>query len=293
MFQNQIPLKHSRAPPYMEVCNDNRNKNTESLGNQRKLKCPHGLIYNSVLGFDPETTEKRNYIVAKAFPFESLPFHKGPNQTLIPILLLQTPALMASGSSNNNVPSNENDGEDTEEKPSLELRLGANPEPLQGALGSGFHNGAVGEGSGSGPSGSRGQCGDLDLDLDLQVPRTLDCRIPEPTGVWFTLRSLRNREGVMLPQLSRAYIRVKNENVTVLIVKMYLVTRLGLTSEVEIDISCMGQPLLNSQTLRYVRDVIWRPRLTESLSTIASGISLNDTTLAHLMPLHYGKHCMR
>ncbi|XP_043707488.1 protein LAX PANICLE 2-like [Telopea speciosissima] len=86
-----------------------------------------------------------------------------------------------------------------------------------------------------------------------------------------------------------AYIRVKEENVTVLIVKKYLVTKLELTNVSEIDISCMGQPLLHSQTLKYVRDVIWRPRLAESLNAVASR---NTASLNHLMPLHYGKHCL-
>ncbi|GMP26723.1 hypothetical protein CsSME_00003042 [Camellia sinensis var. sinensis] len=55
---------------------------------------------------------------------------------------------------------------------------------------------------------------------------------PHP-GLWFTLRSSINRNGEELPQLAKAYIRVKDENVTVFMVKTYLVRKLGLSNEAE------------------------------------------------------------
>nr|POE63899.1 isoform 2 of e3 ubiquitin protein ligase drip1 [Quercus suber] len=93
-----------------------------------------------------------------------------------------------------------------------------------------------------------------------------DCQVPVPNdshhydssttrphpGFWFTLRSSTNRDGEVLPQIPKAYIRVKDENVTVFMVKKYLVTKLGLSNEAEIDISCLGQNLLHAQTLKQV-----------------------------------------
>ncbi|KAI5404829.1 hypothetical protein KIW84_051842 [Lathyrus oleraceus] len=55
------------------------------------------------------------------------------------------------------------------------------------------------------------------------------------SGFWFTLRSFTNRNGEALPQISKEYIRVKDENMTVLMVKKYLVTKLGLSNEDEVS----------------------------------------------------------
>ncbi|XP_042513424.1 uncharacterized protein LOC122088197 isoform X2 [Macadamia integrifolia] len=97
------------------------------------------------------------------------------------------------------------------------------------------------------------------------------------------------KEGEMLPQISRAYIRVKDEEATVLLVKLYLAKKLGLRTEAGIEILCMGHPLLNgSMKLTYVRDFIWRPRiLARSLSAIASGNDGNDPAQYYLMRLSY------
>ncbi|KAA8522633.1 hypothetical protein F0562_013006 [Nyssa sinensis] len=100
------------------------------------------------------------------------------------------------------------------------------------------------------------------------------------------------RDGEELPQLPRAYIRVKDENVTVFMVKTYLVRKLGLSNEAEVDVSCMGQKLLHSQTLKHVRDSIWLPRLVESVNSRTAMIeNSNEISINHLMSLHYGRRC--
>ncbi|KAB5561198.1 hypothetical protein DKX38_006155 [Salix brachista] len=130
---------------------------------------------------------------------------------------------------------------------------------------------------------------------------------PHLVGLWFTLSSTINREGEALPQIPKAYIRVKDENVTVFMVKKYLVRKLGLANEdeilyqtmdviidtrgllkfvvcdgrhvlvkftetilgLEIEISCMGQKLRRAQTLQQVRDAIWLPGLVDSVNSAA------------------------
>lgn len=60
-------------------------------------------------------------------------------------------------------------------------------------------------------------------------------------------------------------------------------------SLLQIDISCMGQNLLHTQTLKEVRDAVWVPRLLESVNSTI--LSLEDYSLdmssKHLMSLHY------
>ncbi|MED6218766.1 hypothetical protein PIB30_029611 [Stylosanthes scabra] len=116
-------------------------------------------------------------------------------------------------------------------------------------------------------------------------------------GLWFTLRPSTNREGEALPQIPKAYIRIRDENMTVFMVKKYLVRKLGLSNEAEIDISCMGESLSHIQTLKQVRDAVWIPRLLESLdsTTFSIGDYSNhnnyDPSLNHIMSLLYRKHC--
>ncbi|XP_028786636.1 uncharacterized protein LOC114742579 isoform X2 [Neltuma alba] len=117
---------------------------------------------------------------------------------------------------------------------------------------------------------------------------------PHHSGLWFTLHSSTN-QGEALPQVPKAYIRVKNENMTIFMVKKYLVTKLGLFNENEVEILCMGQRLLNVQSLKVVRDAIWIPALVDSLNAASSiSSSLADSSCGmsapNLMPLLYQKY---
>ncbi|KAJ0097916.1 hypothetical protein Patl1_28154 [Pistacia atlantica] len=84
--------------------------------------------------------------------------------------------------------------------------------------------------------------------LDWQNPKFNDShhissrRRPHP-GLWFTLISFTNRVGQALPQIPKAYIRVKDENMTVFTVKKYLVRKLGLSNEAEVIYSNLSLPL--------------------------------------------------
>ncbi|KAI9114378.1 hypothetical protein K1719_014606 [Acacia pycnantha] len=110
------------------------------------------------------------------------------------------------------------------------------------------------------------------------------------SGLWFTLHSSTNQSGEALPQVPKAYIRVKNEDMTIFMVKKYLVTKLGLFNENEVEILCMGQRLMNVQSLKVVRDSIWIPALVHSLnSSLADSRGMNMTT-PNLMPLLYQKY---
>eukprot|EP01018_Ginkgo_biloba_P013060 Gb_00899 [translate_table: standard] len=74
-----------------------------------------------------------------------------------------------------------------------------------------------------------------------QFPRGLlaeNARICRParaqTGLWFTLQASNNQSGDrMLPQIPRNYLRIKDGTMTILVVKKYLVSKLGLNSESE------------------------------------------------------------
>ncbi|KAK8484100.1 hypothetical protein V6N11_027702 [Hibiscus sabdariffa] len=126
--------------------------------------------------------------------------------------------------------------------------------------------------------------------LKMPVPNNLhlhdySTRTRPHSGLWFTLQAYTNRNGEALPQIPKAYIRVKDENVTIFMVKKYLVRKLGLSNEAEVEISCMGQRLLQTQTLKQVRDGVWLPSFLHNYSLESNCVN------NHLMSLYYGRRC--
>ncbi|CAK9316398.1 unnamed protein product [Citrullus colocynthis] len=81
----------------------------------------------------------------------------------------------------------------------------------------------------------------------------------------------------------------RDEKMTVLMVKKYLLTKLGLSNQAQVELWCMGERLLQTQSLKQVRDGIWVPKLVEFLN---SNSSLSTSSIfhhcSHLMSLHYG-----
>lgn len=113
--------------------------------------------------------------------------------------------------------------------------------------------------------------------------KILKPRTAAQTSVWFALHALQDQNGDrMLPQIQKNYLRIKDGTMTILVLKKYLVKKLGLNSDSEVEIMCKGEHLLPSLTLQYVRDVIWLPNLKNEDDEISS-----SSSTAHLMVLHY------
>ncbi|CAA2995186.1 protein LAX PANICLE 2-like [Olea europaea var. sylvestris] len=103
------------------------------------------------------------------------------------------------------------------------------------------------------------------------------------SGIWFMLQASQNQaKEPLLPQISRSYLRIKDGRMTIQFVIKYLVTKFGLESESEIEITCKRQRLQPFLTLQHVRDNIWRPM---ELVTLLPDSSTTD----HIMVLHYGR----
>lgn len=104
------------------------------------------------------------------------------------------------------------------------------------------------------------------------------------SGIWFMLQASQNQvKEPFLPQIPKNYLRIKDGRMTVRLLLKYLVSKLKLESESEIEITCKGQQLLPFLTLQHVRDNIWTPR-----DTTRSLLSDSSTT-DHVMVLHYGR----
>ncbi|XP_071929636.1 protein LAX PANICLE 2-like [Coffea arabica] len=85
-----------------------------------------------------------------------------------------------------------------------------------------------------------------------------------------------------LPQISKSFLRIKDGGMTIRLVIKYLVNKLKLESESEVEIRCRGQQVLPFLTLQHVRDSIWSP---SDVVTLLPDSSPTD----HLMVLHYGR----
>ncbi|KAL6210640.1 hypothetical protein ACLB2K_015872 [Fragaria x ananassa] len=62
--------------------------------------------------------------------------------------------------------------------------------------------------------------------------------------IWFSLVASEEQEGEeCLPQIPTNYLRIKDGSVPVSFMQKYLMRKLDLTSETEVEIKCMGQPV--------------------------------------------------
>ncbi|XP_065042746.1 protein LAX PANICLE 2-like [Musa acuminata AAA Group] len=101
------------------------------------------------------------------------------------------------------------------------------------------------------------------------------------TGIWLILQAAPNQgRQPFLPQIPRSYLRIKDEGLTISLLMKYLVKKLGLEDESEVEITCRDQQLLPFLTLQYVRDNIWC--LRDMMSMLVDPPSID-----HVMTLQY------
>ncbi|KAM0851460.1 hypothetical protein ACQ4PT_052411 [Festuca glaucescens] len=106
-------------------------------------------------------------------------------------------------------------------------------------------------------------------------------------GTWFVLHAAQNqRREPPLPPIPRSYLRVRDGRITVSIVMRYLVNKLGLEDDSQLEITCRGQRLLPAMTLHHVRDTIWRPPPAEAAAVLPAPGSPSTN---QVMTLHYGR----
>ncbi|CAN8291097.1 unnamed protein product [Cochlearia groenlandica] len=113
--------------------------------------------------------------------------------------------------------------------------------------------------------------------------RVLDPTRRQHCGLWFLLQASQFQEKEpFLPQVSKSYLRIKDGRITVRLLIKYLMKKLYLDSECEIEIRCRGQQLSPLLTMQHVRDTIWTPKSSYTLLR-------DSSTCDHVMILHYGR----
>ncbi|XP_048135443.1 protein LAX PANICLE 2-like isoform X2 [Rhodamnia argentea] len=130
----------------------------------------------------------------------------------------------------------------------------------------------------------------LQMGVDVAGPSS-DIGIIDPprrphSGIWFMLQASQNQaKEPFLPQIPKSYLRIKDGRMTIRLIMKYLVNKLRLGSESEVEIRCRGQHLRPSLTLQHVRDQVWSTGQRVQAVTLLPESSTAD----HLMVLHYGR----
>ncbi|KAI3460934.1 hypothetical protein Pfo_017597 [Paulownia fortunei] len=95
--------------------------------------------------------------------------------------------------------------------------------------------------------------------------------------IWFSLVASDELEGDAppLPQISASYLRIKDGSIPVSFIQKYLKMKLDLTSEVEVDIKCMGQTVIPTLTLNNLVD-LWLQTTSMERVSATIGSSAKD-----------------
>ncbi|XP_038890117.1 E3 ubiquitin protein ligase DRIP2-like isoform X1 [Benincasa hispida] len=103
------------------------------------------------------------------------------------------------------------------------------------------------------------------------------CRRNSP--IWFTLIASEDsfrKGGFPLPQISTSYLRIKDGKMPVSSIQKYLVKKLDLKSEAEVEILCRGQPVRPTQQLQNLVDLWFRTASTAKKIPASVGSSAKD-----------------
>ncbi|CAN6985387.1 unnamed protein product [Brassica oleracea var. botrytis] len=110
------------------------------------------------------------------------------------------------------------------------------------------------------------------------------------SGLWFLLQASQFQEKKpFLHQVNKSYLRIKDGRITVRLLIKYLMTKLQLDIESEIEIRCRGQRLSPLLTMQHVRDTIWSPKSSLPSSSPSFTLLRDSSTSDHVMILHYGR----
>ncbi|GAV86265.1 zf-C3HC4 domain-containing protein [Cephalotus follicularis] len=95
--------------------------------------------------------------------------------------------------------------------------------------------------------------------------------------IWFSLVASEDQKGdASLPQISACYLRIKDGKMPVSLIQKYLVKKLDLANEAEVEILCRGQPVLPTLQLHNLVDLWFRTASTSKKVPASVGGSAKD-----------------
>ncbi|KAL5209971.1 hypothetical protein ABZP36_005594 [Zizania latifolia] len=104
-------------------------------------------------------------------------------------------------------------------------------------------------------------------------------------AIWFSLVASFEQEGdPPLPQISSNYLRIRDGNIPASSIQKYLMQKLGLPSEAEVEINCCGQPVSPTQPLCNLVELWLRGRSTQTTQAM-----IGSPAKELVMVLTYGR----
>ncbi|XP_010510330.1 PREDICTED: E3 ubiquitin protein ligase DRIP2 isoform X1 [Camelina sativa] len=104
--------------------------------------------------------------------------------------------------------------------------------------------------------------------------------------VWFSLVASTNQDGeTSLPQIPANYLRLRDGSIPVSHIQKYLMKKLDLKSETEVEIKCMGEPVLPTLQLHSLVD-LWLETTSKHERVAAS---VGSSAKEFVMVLVYGR----
>ncbi|KAJ0260014.1 E3 ubiquitin protein ligase DRIP2 [Hirschfeldia incana] len=105
--------------------------------------------------------------------------------------------------------------------------------------------------------------------------------------VWFSLVASNNQEGeTSLPQIPANYLRIRDGNIPVSFIQKYLMRKLDLKSETEVEIRCMGEPVIPTLQLHSLVE-LWLQTTTSKHERVAA--SIGSSAKEFVMVLVYAR----
>ncbi|KAL0740769.1 hypothetical protein Bca4012_082282 [Brassica carinata] len=105
--------------------------------------------------------------------------------------------------------------------------------------------------------------------------------------VWFSLVASNNQEGeTSLPQIPANYLRIRDGNIPVSFIQKYLMRKLDLKSETEVEIRCMGEPVIPTLQLRSLVE-LWLQTTTSKNERVTA--SIGSSAKEFVMVLVYAR----
>lgn len=105
--------------------------------------------------------------------------------------------------------------------------------------------------------------------------------------IWFSLVASENQEGdAPLPQIPASYVRIKDGSAPVSFIQKYVMKKLDLSNETEIEIKCMGQPVLPTLRLHNLVE-LWGDSAASTSDRIPAAIGSSAKDL--VMVLAYAR----
>ncbi|KAJ4832630.1 hypothetical protein Tsubulata_001359 [Turnera subulata] len=95
--------------------------------------------------------------------------------------------------------------------------------------------------------------------------------------IWFALVASEDQKGhASLPQISTGYLRIKDGKMPASFIQKYLVKKLDLANEAEVELTCRGEPVLPNWDLQYLVDLWFRTASTSKKVPASVGSSAKD-----------------